>query len=134
LAQILDTQAGLEGGFSQVQEYVRQLVQSIPEESNNQKDMDMDAENSKGDETEDVVAEGNTSGKSNLKEELIHFFLDIENLARVKKELDVYILYLYWVHYYDFYTGVESFGPEDHVRRGALPYRPEFKSMRIVLY
>ncbi len=45
----------------------------------------------------------------------------------MKKELDLVILYLNQVHYYDYYTGFESFCPEDHTRRGNLPLRKSYE-------
>jgi hypothetical protein len=45
-----------------------------------------------------------------------------------KKQLDLYILYLNRVHFYDFYTGCESNSPEDHRGRGGLPSRPKYIS------
>lgn len=48
------------------------------------------------------------------------------NLIAGKKLLDLYILYLNRVHFYDYYTGVESTSPEDHMRRGGLPIRRKY--------
>ncbi|KAJ2993508.1 hypothetical protein HDV02_002272 [Globomyces sp. JEL0801] len=50
--------------------------------------------------------------------------------ASIKKQLDYYILYLYLVHFYDYYSGVESTCPEDHSRRGALPSRKPLSTLR----
>lgn len=46
--------------------------------------------------------------------------------ALVKKQLDLYIFYLNRVHFYDYYTGIESSSPEDHYRRGTLPIRKAY--------
>jgi uncharacterized C2H2 Zn-finger protein len=39
------------------------------------------------------------------------------------QKLDALILYLNLVHFYDYYTGLQSHSPEDHQRRCSLPLR-----------
>ncbi|KAJ3255001.1 Serrate RNA effector molecule [Boothiomyces macroporosus] len=51
-------------------------------------------------------------------------------VEKVKKQLDLYILYLHQVHFYDYYTGVESSSPENHLRRGSLPFRKPYSSVK----
>lgn len=51
--------------------------------------------------------------------------LDID-VAGIKLRFDLYLLYLHKVHFYDYYTGLESSSPEDHTRRGGIPTRKQY--------
>lgn len=52
----------------------------------------------------------------------------------IKQSLDLYIYYLNQVHYFDYYTGVQSYCPEDHVRRGNFPLRREYDERESMPY
>ncbi|KAJ3349540.1 hypothetical protein HDU91_006371 [Kappamyces sp. JEL0680] len=52
------------------------------------------------------------------------------NVGRVKKELDLVLLYLHTVHFYDYYSGIESSSPEDHCRRGHISLRKPFEKVQ----
>jgi hypothetical protein len=116
LAQFLDTECGIDG-VSRVQEYLdTKVLPNVAPQENKEGEENPDGgslETKLGDTVEqgqDAVAPGDPE--------------DINvNVPLVKKELDFWILYLHYVHFFDFYTGVESLSPEDHARRGALPMR-----------
>ena len=48
------------------------------------------------------------------------------DVGPTKKHLDLVLLYLHLIHYFDYYTGCVSYSAEDHDRRGALPVRKAY--------
>ena len=52
------------------------------------------------------------------------------NVERVTKELDLLIVYLHKVHFFDYYFQLESTCPEDHTRRGGLTARKPFSKVQ----
>jgi hypothetical protein len=64
--------------------------------------------------------------KEKTVEELENEAKDMEkklDLLIESRKLDLFVLYLHHVHYYDYYTGIESTSPQDHLRKGGLPIR-----------
>jgi hypothetical protein len=127
LAMFLDAESGL-AGVAKVQEFLDTLVEGVVAgvggvdgaDAEVKGEAEVKTESEEPEAKEDPKEEAQTNEPSEVP-------LDAEdvqvNVPVTKKQLDIWILYLHFVHFFDYYTAIESLSPEDHSRRGALPMR-----------
>ncbi|KAJ3303671.1 hypothetical protein HDV03_003645 [Kappamyces sp. JEL0829] len=123
LAQFLDSEAEFPpgSGLEHITHYCEKLLSTLPDTTVQEPSADVDME--------DTQAEESLEPKPVDKKTVDPADLGI-NVGRVKKELDLVLLYLHTVHFYDYYSGIESSSPEDHCRRGHISLRKPFEKVQ----
>ncbi len=131
LAEHLDQEAEFEPGhgLSLVLKHMEPILEQIPQPVKDEKDGNIDVEMSEQNEKNDTTSIDVTDEGTFFLHFLIIFLIGI-NAARVSKELDIIIVYLHKVHFFDYYNQLESTSPEDHTRKGGISTRKSYEKVK----